>query len=102
MAVRSVANMIQLSIPKPAASTTFQGQAATLLHRRGLAGGTADHHGTSKVNFWEDPMNPARWKREPFVIITLTACGILTYEGYKYFIGDKKNKKDEKVGEPSH
>ncbi|MBA0781977.1 hypothetical protein Gotri_002856 [Gossypium trilobum] len=24
----------------------------------------ADHHGPPKVNFWQDPMSPSKWKEE--------------------------------------
>jgi len=24
----------------------------------------ADHHGPPKVNLWEDPMSPSKWKEE--------------------------------------
>ncbi|KAK4793690.1 hypothetical protein SAY86_024125 [Trapa natans] len=34
-----------------------------LIQRRGLAG-AADHHGPPRVNFWEDPMSPSKWKEE--------------------------------------
>lgn len=36
-----------------------------------LALTVADHHGPPKVNFWEDPMHPSKWKQEhvSFIII---------------------------------
>ncbi|GMY31670.1 hypothetical protein FCV25MIE_26912, partial [Fagus crenata] len=54
---RQAANLARLSSPKSASTV----QAASLIHRRGLAGG-GDHH--AKVNFWEDPMSPSKWKEE--------------------------------------
>ncbi|KAJ8504026.1 hypothetical protein OPV22_004912 [Ensete ventricosum] len=43
-------------LPPPAA-------AAKLVPWRGLAGG-GDHHGPPKVNMWEDPLSPSKWKEE--------------------------------------
>ncbi|KAI9093295.1 hypothetical protein K1719_027309 [Acacia pycnantha] len=74
-------------------------RSASLVHRRGLAGG-GDHHGPPKVNFWQDPMNPSKWKEEHFVIISLTGWGLLFYGGYKFFTRGK-DKNEEKVEEPS-
>ncbi|KAH0993967.1 hypothetical protein GBA52_005450 [Prunus armeniaca] len=99
-AARQAANMARLSSPKSACTA----QAASLIHRCGLAGG-GDHHGPPKVNFWEDPMHPFKWKQEHFVIVSLAGWGTLLYGGYKFFTKDKKDQKDqkdEKVGEPSH
>uniref|UniRef100_A0A0A0L362 Uncharacterized protein n=1 Tax=Cucumis sativus TaxID=3659 RepID=A0A0A0L362_CUCSA len=73
-------------------------QIASLTHRRGLAGG-GDHHGPPKVNFWEDPFNPSRWKREHFVIVSLTGWGLVLYGAYDFFT---KGKKEEKVGDGRH
>ncbi|KAK9938236.1 hypothetical protein M0R45_014988 [Rubus argutus] len=81
---RQVANMARLSSLKSAAS---------LVHRRGLAGG-ADHHGPPKVNFWEAPLSPSKWKQNHFVIASLAGCGLLFYGGYKFYTGDKNDKKD--------
>lgn len=72
----------------------------SLIHRRGLAG---DHgHGPPKVNFWQDPLHPSRWKEEHFVIVSLAGWGALFYGGYKFLTRGKKEKRDEKVGESSH
>ncbi|KAA8523840.1 hypothetical protein F0562_010263 [Nyssa sinensis] len=97
-AARQAASLARLSSPKSAATT---GQAANLIHRRGLAGG-GDHHGPPKVNFWQDPMSPSKWKEEHFVILSLTGWGILFFGGYKFFTKGKKDEKEEKVGEGSH
>ncbi|XVF04101.1 hypothetical protein REPUB_Repub05bG0052800 [Reevesia pubescens] len=92
---RQVTNLARLSSPKSAYSTP---QSSTLIPRRGLASGGGDHHGPPKVNFWEDPMNPSKWKEEHFVIVSLTGCGLLFYGGYKYFISGKNEAKKEEVG----
>ncbi|KAJ8425322.1 hypothetical protein Cgig2_018939 [Carnegiea gigantea] len=64
-----------------------------LIHRRGLAG---DHgHGPPKVNFWQDPLHPSRWKEEHFVIVSLAGWGAVFYGGYKFFTRGKKEKRDE-------
>ncbi|KAL5547996.1 hypothetical protein UlMin_003227 [Ulmus minor] len=97
VAVRQAANLARLSTPK----STSTAQAASLVHRRGLAGG-GDHHGPPKVNFWQDPLSPSKWKEEHFVIVSLTGWGLLIYGGYKFFTkGKKEDKQEEKVGEPS-
>ncbi|KAL0549887.1 hypothetical protein IC582_014380 [Cucumis melo] len=74
-------------------------QFASLKHRRGLAGG-ADHHGPPKVNFWEDPFNPSRWKGEHFVIVSLTGWGLVLYGAYDFFTKGKKE--ERKVGDGRH
>ncbi|KAF7822767.1 uncharacterized protein G2W53_020911 [Senna tora] len=86
---RQTSNLARLPSPK----------SASLLHRRGLAAG-GDHHGPPKVNCWQDPMNPSKWKEEHFVIVSLTGWGLAFYGGYKFFTRGK-GKKEEKVGEPS-
>ncbi|KAJ9153632.1 hypothetical protein P3X46_027053 [Hevea brasiliensis] len=96
-AARQATNLTGLSFPRVAAVP----QAASLIHRRGLAGG-GDHHGPPKVNFWQDPMNPSKWKEEHFVIVSLTGWGLLFFGGYKFFTRGKKDKKEEKVGEAGH
>ncbi|KAF3453621.1 hypothetical protein FNV43_RR04062 [Rhamnella rubrinervis] len=89
-AVRQAANVARLSSTKSASIA----QATTLVHRRGLAGG-GDHHGPPKVNFWQDPMNPSKWKEEHFVIVSLTGWGLLFFGGYKYFTRGKEDSKEE-------
>ncbi|XP_042062151.1 uncharacterized protein LOC121806240 [Salvia splendens] len=69
---------------------------ASLVSRRGLAG-TADLHGPPKINIWEDPMSPSKWKEEHFVIASLTGWFTLFYGAYKAFSGGKD--KGEKVAE---
>ncbi|KAI4319815.1 hypothetical protein MLD38_033369 [Melastoma candidum] len=75
--------------------------AARFSQRRGFAG-AADHHGPPKVNIWEDPMSPSKWKEEHFVIASLTGWGIIIFGGYKMFSGGKKDKKEEALAEASH
>ncbi|XP_010278368.1 PREDICTED: uncharacterized protein LOC104612598 [Nelumbo nucifera] len=94
-AARQAASLTRLSTPTSAA------QASKLIQRRGLAGG-GDHHGPPKVNFWQDPMNPSKWKEEHFVIVSLSGWGLLFYGGYKFFNGGKKDKKEEKPAEATH
>ncbi|PKI35057.1 hypothetical protein CRG98_044572 [Punica granatum] len=46
-----------------ASSPRLSLQSPQLTQRRGLAG-AADHHGPPRVNAWQDPMSPSRWKEE--------------------------------------
>ncbi|GMI83841.1 hypothetical protein like AT2G20820 [Hibiscus trionum] len=80
------------------ARTPAPSQTATLTHRRGLAG-AADHHGPPKVNCWQDPLSPSKWKEEHFVIVSLSGWGLLFFSGYKFFT---KGKKEEKTVETAH
>ncbi|XVE92813.1 hypothetical protein REPUB_Repub01dG0134800 [Reevesia pubescens] len=79
------------------ARTPAPSQAASLIARRGLAG-AADHHGPPKVNCWQDPMSPSKWKEEHFVIVSLTGWGLLFFGGYKLATRGK-GKKEENVVE---
>lgn len=39
----------------------------------------ADHHGPPKVNFWQDPMNPSKWKEEhvsPILLLIIWSFGL--------------------------
>ncbi|KAM1758480.1 hypothetical protein ACFX11_007609 [Malus domestica] len=94
---RQAANMARLSSPKSASTA----KSASLIHRRGLAGG-GDHRGPPKVNFWEDPMHPSKWKEEHFVLISLAGWGAVIYGGYKLFTKGKEDKKEERVEERPH
>ncbi|XVF66887.1 hypothetical protein PTKIN_Ptkin10aG0074400 [Pterospermum kingtungense] len=76
--------------------TQAPSQAAFLIPRRGLAG-AADHHGPPKVNFWEDPMSPSKWKEEHFVIVSLSGWGLLFFSGYKFFTRGKDKKEEKPV-----
>ncbi|KAK4777444.1 hypothetical protein SAY87_017631 [Trapa incisa] len=93
-ATRRVASLSRASSPG------LSLQSPHLTHRRGLAG-AADHHGPPKVNCWQDPMSPSKWKEEHFVIVSLSGWGLLIFGGYKFFTGGK-GKKEEKVVEASH
>ncbi|GFQ06245.1 hypothetical protein PHJA_002768500 [Phtheirospermum japonicum] len=81
-AARQAANLARLSTPRSS-------QASTLVQRRGLSGGGV-HHGPPKVNVWQDPLSPSKWKEEHFVIVSLTGWGLLIFGGYKLFAGGKK------------
>ncbi|CAM6129725.1 unnamed protein product [Calypogeia fissa] len=54
---------------------------------RGFA---SDHHGPARVNIWDDPMSPAKWKEEQFVLLSLAGWGLVFYGGYKAATGGKK------------
>ncbi|KAE9456455.1 hypothetical protein C3L33_11666, partial [Rhododendron williamsianum] len=92
-AARQASNLSRLSSPKSLVSGS---QAANLIQRRGLAGG-GDHHGPPRVNFWEDPLSPSKWKEEHFVIVSLAGWGALFYGGYKFFTKGKKEDKEEVI-----
>ncbi|KAG6738044.1 hypothetical protein POTOM_059583 [Populus tomentosa] len=59
---RQAVSLSRISSPKTPA------QAAALIHRRGLAG-AADHHGPQRINCWQDPMSPSKWKEEHFLVL---------------------------------
>lgn len=41
----------------------------------------ADHHGPPKVNFWQDPMSPSKWKEEHVSYVTfLKMLNLLTLQ----------------------
>ncbi|KAK6946765.1 hypothetical protein RJ641_000238 [Dillenia turbinata] len=90
MAARAARQFPQIATSSRSAVTC---QPSALIHRRGLAGG-GDHHGPPKVNLWEDPMNPSRWKEEHFVIASATGWGLLFFGGYKFFTRGKKDKEE--------
>ncbi|KAJ6360971.1 hypothetical protein OIU76_015919 [Salix suchowensis] len=81
-ATRQAATLSRISSPKSPA------QVATLIHRRGLAG-AAEHHGPLRINCWQDPMSPSKWKEEHFVIVSLSGWGLMIYGGYKFFTRGK-------------
>ncbi|KAL2547827.1 hypothetical protein Fot_09357 [Forsythia ovata] len=90
MTARRAATFARLSSPGSAAGS------ASLIPRRGLAG-AADHHGPPRVDFWQDPMSPSKWKEEHFVIVSLSGWGLLIFGGYKFFTGGKKNNEEKLV-----
>ncbi|XP_028761572.1 uncharacterized protein LOC114720125 [Neltuma alba] len=90
-AARRAASLNRISSPRTPI------QSANLIHKRGLAG-AADHHGPPKVNCWQDPLNPSKWKEEHFVIVSLSGWGLLFFGGYKFFTRGK-GKKEEKLME---
>ncbi|XWS11092.1 hypothetical protein CRYUN_Cryun38cG0054000 [Craigia yunnanensis] len=77
------ANLARLSSPKSAYSTP---QAATLIQWRCLAGAGADHHGPPKANFWQDPMNPSKWKEEHAVCDCFFNRGLERHRDKLYMI----------------
>ncbi|PON81938.1 hypothetical protein TorRG33x02_222610 [Trema orientale] len=85
---RQAATLSRVSTPRTSL------RAANLVQRR-------DHHGPPRVNFWQDPLSPSKWKEEHFVIVSLSGWGLLIFGGYKFFTGGK-GKKEEKVAEASH
>uniref|UniRef100_A0ACD5X6S3 Uncharacterized protein n=1 Tax=Avena sativa TaxID=4498 RepID=A0ACD5X6S3_AVESA len=76
-----------------ASSSSSSYPLARLISRRRLAG-AADHHGSTKVNMWQEPMNPGNWKEEHFVLASLAMWGGLIYGGLK-LVGGKKEDKTE-------
>ncbi|XP_015880769.3 uncharacterized protein LOC107416754 [Ziziphus jujuba] len=92
-AARQAATLSRVATPRTSA------QAAHLIQRRGLAG-SADHHGPPRVNFWQDPLSPSKWKEEHFVIVSLSGWGLLFFGGYKLATRGK-GKKEEKLVEAS-
>ncbi|KAJ6696665.1 hypothetical protein OIU85_003058 [Salix viminalis] len=74
MAKLAAAVVRQASILSRISSPKSPAQAAALIHRRGLAG-AADHHGPPRINFWQDPMSPSKWKEEHFVIVSFKWLG---------------------------
>ncbi|CAN4097064.1 unnamed protein product [Withania somnifera] len=89
-----MATSLTMAARRAASFTRFTSSTtSSLIQRRGLAG-AADHHGPPKVNCWKEPMNPAQWKEEHFVIVSLSGWGLLFYGGYKLFTGGKKNKEE--------
>ncbi|KAJ7981404.1 1D-myo-inositol 2-amino-2-deoxy-alpha-D-glucopyranoside ligase [Quillaja saponaria] len=92
-AARQAASLSRISSRR----TLFQ--ADNQIHWRGLAG-AADHHGSPKVNFWQDPLNPSKWKEEHFVIVSLSGWGLLFFSGYKFFTKGKGKKEEKLVESP--
>ncbi|KAJ1703984.1 hypothetical protein LUZ63_003763 [Rhynchospora breviuscula] len=72
--------------------------AARIVPRRGMASAEG-HHGPAKVNIWEDPLSPSKWKEEHFVLASLSGWGLVIYGGSKAFGGGKKEKPESKQEE---
>uniref|UniRef100_A0A0D9VVW9 Uncharacterized protein n=1 Tax=Leersia perrieri TaxID=77586 RepID=A0A0D9VVW9_9ORYZ len=77
-----------------ASSSSSSSPLARLISRRGLA---AEHHGPAKVNMWQDPLNPANWKEEHFVLASLAMWGGIFYGVSRLFSGMKKDKTTERL-----
>ncbi|KAI5340508.1 hypothetical protein PRUPE_3G232400 [Prunus persica] len=100
MATLAAAAARQFATSSRISSARTSSQASNLIQRRGLAG-AADHHGPPRVNVWQDPLSPSKWKEEHFVIVSLSGWGLLIFGAYKFFTGGK-GKKEEKLAEASH
>ncbi|MCL7033542.1 hypothetical protein MKW94_012285 [Papaver nudicaule] len=100
VAARQAASVTATRITSQTVSSPAN-QASKLIQRRGLAGG-GDHHGPPKVNCWQDPLSPSKWKEEHFVIVSLAGWGLAIYGGFKLFSGGKKENKEEKAPETAH
>jgi hypothetical protein len=82
MATRAaMSSMVRLALAETPAARTFS--------RRGMASG-GDHHGPAKVNIWEDPLSPSKWKEEHFVLISFAGWGLVIYGISKAFGGKKE------------
>ncbi|CAB4274372.1 unnamed protein product [Prunus armeniaca] len=95
MATLAAAAARQFATSSRISSARTSSQASNLIQRRGLAG-AADHHGTPRINVWQDPLSPSKWKEEHFVIVSLSGWGLLIFGAYKFFTGGK-GKKEEGV-----
>ncbi|CAO2161484.1 unnamed protein product, partial [Urochloa humidicola] len=57
-----------------------------LISRRGLARASGGYdYDYLKVNLWEDPKRPMRWKRSHFIVATIGVWGVFAYGGCKLF-----------------
>ncbi|CAO2186118.1 unnamed protein product [Urochloa humidicola] len=74
-----------------AAASSSPSSLVRLISRRGLAD-PAGRYCPVKVNLWEDPMSPMRWKQSHFIVASITVWGVFVYGGFKLFGEDKKNK----------
>ncbi|KAM3191838.1 hypothetical protein ACQJBY_069209 [Aegilops geniculata] len=72
-------------------SSSSSSPLARLISSRRMAG-AADHHGSTKVNMWQEPLNPGNWKEEHFVLTSLAMWGAIIYGGLKAFGGKKEVK----------
>ncbi|XP_021832389.1 uncharacterized protein LOC110772266 [Prunus avium] len=100
MATLAAAAVRQFATSSRISSARTSSQASNLIQRRGLAG-AADHHGPPRINVWQDPLSPSKWKEEHFVIVSLSGWGLLIFGSYKFFTGGK-GKKEEQLAEASH
>ncbi|CAN6574418.1 unnamed protein product [Malus baccata var. baccata] len=63
MATLAAAAARQLATSSRISTARTSSLTSNLIHRRGLAG-AADHHGSPRVNVWQDPLSPSKWKEE--------------------------------------
>ncbi|KAG1368186.1 hypothetical protein COCNU_14G006540, partial [Cocos nucifera] len=87
--------------PKEDASSSFVTSGDDIRSHNLVPENSGDHHGPLKVNIWEDPLSPSKWKEEHFVLASLGGWFLLGYAGYKLF-GGKKEKKEEVVAASAH
>ncbi|TVU13120.1 hypothetical protein EJB05_40832 [Eragrostis curvula] len=77
-----------------AVSSSSASSSSRIISRRGLAG-VADHRGLDqKVNLWEAPMSPMKWKNGQFVIATTSIWAGLVYGGFELFDGKKEDESE--------
>ncbi|XP_073100738.1 uncharacterized protein [Elaeis guineensis] len=60
-----MATRVALATASSLPRSSLPSLAAKLAPHRGLTSG-GDHHGPPKVNIWEDPLSPSKWKEEHF------------------------------------
>ncbi|CAO2161492.1 unnamed protein product, partial [Urochloa humidicola] len=70
-----------------AAASSPSPSLARLISRRGIG-----RYNPVKVNMWEDPKSPMRWKTSHFVVTSITVWGVCIYGGFKLFGDDEKSK----------
>nr|XP_010931917.1 uncharacterized protein LOC105052701 isoform X2 [Elaeis guineensis] len=58
-----MATRVALATASSLPRSSLPSLAAKLAPHRGLTSG-GDHHGPPKVNIWEDPLSPSKWKEE--------------------------------------
>ncbi|XP_050134059.1 uncharacterized protein LOC126610122 isoform X3 [Malus sylvestris] len=78
MATLAAAAARQLATSSRISTARTSSLPSNIIHRRGLAG-AADHHGPPRVNVWQDPLSPSKWKEEHFVIVfsTFAVCNCI-------------------------
>ncbi|GAA0154050.1 hypothetical protein LIER_12141 [Lithospermum erythrorhizon] len=89
---RATSNLTRLSSSPHAPSS--------LIQRRTFSASADGHHGPQRINIWQDPMSPSKWKEEQFVLVSLFGWGLLFTGAYKFFTRGKKND-DKKLVEAS-
>ncbi|PQM39093.1 uncharacterized protein Pyn_23340 [Prunus yedoensis var. nudiflora] len=102
MATLAAAAARQFATSSRISSARTSSQASNLIQRRGLAGAAGKPSSwTPRVDVWQDPLSPSKWKEEHFVIVSLSGWGLFIFGAYNFFTGGK-GKKEEKLAEASH